>query len=88
MEEIKQPPVHNEEKKTPWYFKKGSFVGAFLLVGPLMLPLVWFHPTMTKSRKALWTVIISILTYFLIVLAMDSLNKIGSYYGQISSMMP
>ena len=86
--ETQQSPLQNEEKKTPWYFKKGSFVGAFLLVGPLMLPLVWFNPKMTKSRKALWTAVILVLTYFLALLTMDSLKKIGTYYGQIGSMMP
>ena len=75
------------ESKLPWYFTKGSLITAFLVVGPLALPLVWLHPKMATSRKVVWTVVTLILTYFMVLYTMESLKKIGEYYGQMKSMM-
>ena len=85
MEETKQTNVGGN--KVPWYFKKGSLVVAFLCVGPLMLPLIWVNPNMSKTRKIFWTGLLSILSYFLIIATMDSMKKIGEYYRQIKTMM-
>ena len=77
-----------EEKKIPWYYRGGGLVTAFLVVGPLMLPLVWLHPTMTRSRKMLWTVVLLILSYFLVVVTMESFKKIGDSYQQLKTLVP
>ena len=34
----------NVKPKEPWYFRKSTLVTAFVLVGPLALPLVWINP--------------------------------------------
>ena len=86
MEEMKQAP--SDGKKTPWYFKKGSLVIAFLCVGPFMLPMVWAHPQMTSTRKMLWTAVILVATYFLVVVSMDSMKKIMDTYQQMKATLP
>ena len=77
-----------EEKKVPWYYKDGSIVVAFLCVGPLALPLVWLNPRMSSTKKAVWSAVIVVLSYFLVVMTLDSLKKIGQYYDQMKTMMP
>ena len=86
MEEKTQ--INEGGKKIPWYFKKSSLVVAFLCVGPLMLPLLWTHPSLSKTRKIFWTVVISVASYFLIISTMESMKKIGEYYRQIKATMP
>ena len=86
MEEMKQTNAGGN--KQPWYFKKRSLVVAFLCVGPLMLPLVWIHPSLSRTRKIFWTVVISAASYFLIVSTLESMKKIGEYYQQIKASMP
>ena len=86
MEEMGQTPA--ETKKVPWYFKNGSLVVAFLCVGPLMLPLVWINPRMTTTKKIIWTVVIAVVSYFMVVVTMDSMKKIGETYQQLKSTMP
>ena len=86
MEEMDQTP--SDGKKVPWYFKNGSLIVAFLCVGPLMLPLVWVNPRMTSTRKIVWTVVIVIATYFLVVATMDSLKKVMETYQQMKATMP
>ena len=73
------------EKKSPpkWYFKTTPIVIAFLCVGPLALPLVWFHPRISKGNKIILTIAILILSYILFRMFMDSLKSIKEYYLMI-----
>jgi hypothetical protein len=74
------------EKKSAvkWYFKTTPIVIAFLCVGPLALPLIWYHPRLSKGNKIILTVIILILSYVLFRMFMDSLKTLKEYYGIIS----
>jgi uncharacterized membrane protein YvbJ len=73
------------EKKSPnkWYFRTTPMVIAFLCVGPFALPLVWFHPRISKTKKIILTIIILILTYLLMRLFMNSLKSVKQYYQLI-----
>ena len=82
MTEIPSP-----QGKIPWYLKTRSIVIAFLCVGPLALPLVWMTPTMTRSKKIIWTVVSLVSSYFLYVWTMDAFKKFEETYAQLKSMM-
>ena len=66
-----------------WYFKTYGVVIAFLCVGPLALPLVWFNPHFCQKTKVIVTIIIIILSWYLGSLLVNSLNSIKQYYGVI-----
>jgi predicted nucleic acid-binding Zn ribbon protein len=51
--------------KTKWYHSTGIVVLALLSVGPLALPLVWFHPRYNKAVKFGVTVAVIALTVVL-----------------------
>lgn len=72
-------------QKTPWYFTSGSLVVSFLLVGPFMLPMVWFHPTMDRKTKTIWTVVASVISAFLIWSTYHSVVKILAYYKMMTA---
>jgi len=74
------------EKKLPWYFKNSVVVVAFLSVGPLALPLVWFHPKMSRTQKILWTVVTLVLTYFLTIVTLNAFKKIMGAYQQFQAL--
>ena len=76
-----------DEQKLPWVYRNSSLIILFLCVGPLMLPLVWLHPRMSVGRKLLWSVVIGVLSYFLVLWTAESLKKIGEYYAEIKTMM-
>lgn len=82
------PTETTPEKKAPWYFKSGSLVIAFLCVGPLMLPLLWMHPKMSKSSKLMLTVVIGVLSYFLVMWTMESFKKISASYQELLGVLP
>ncbi|MFB3919297.1 zinc ribbon domain-containing protein [Candidatus Velamenicoccus archaeovorus] len=69
--------------KTPWYFKTSALVIAFLCVGPLALPLLWFNPRFTMKSKIVWSVVVIVATYYLVVALADALKTIGQYYQEL-----
>jgi len=42
---------------TKWYYRTSSVVISLLLIGPLALPLVWFHPKYSITTKAVVTIL-------------------------------
>ncbi|MGD0336862.1 MAG: hypothetical protein ABSB18_07190 [Candidatus Omnitrophota bacterium] len=72
--------IMGEEKQNKWYFRIDTLVIAFLCVGPLALPLVWFNPRFSMVTKTVITVIVIILSYYLGVLLAASIKAIIEYY--------
>lgn len=71
------------EVKTPWYFKPSFLLLCFLTVGPLALPLVWFHPRYSRKTKIILSVIVLVVTYYLGSLFIHSLQTILDAYRQV-----
>ncbi|HOX54390.1 MAG: hypothetical protein PHI86_06345 [Candidatus Omnitrophica bacterium] len=69
-----------------WYFRNSTLVTAFLIVGPLALPLVWLNPRFSKSNKIIITFIVAVLTYYLASATISSVKTIRDYYWQIQQM--
>ena len=62
---------------TKWYFKTPFVVIAVGAVGPLALPLIWFHPRLTRKHKVLITIAVLILTYLTLLLLKDTLRLVN-----------
>lgn len=69
-----------KKQQEKWYFKTYFLVVVFLCIGPLVLPLIWFHPTFSRKKKIIITVIVVIISYFLGILFANSLKSINRYY--------
>ena len=61
--------------KLPWYFGTASVVASLLTVGPLALPLVWFHPKLPVVWKVVITVGVLVLTWFSVMVVLEFLNR-------------
>lgn len=70
-----------EENKTKWYFRKEFIVVGFLIVGPLILPLLWANPGISRTAKWVWSVIFIGGTIGLLALAPILMNKLMSMLG-------
>ena len=55
-------------------------VVAFLVVGPLMLPLVWFNPHVPRRNKLVWSVVISVVSLLLILATVKAIRTLIEYY--------
>lgn len=73
--------------KIKWYFSTANIVIAFLFVGPLALPFVWFHPRYKKTTKIIVTVFVSVITALVIYLLIKLVPKIWEYYSQLEEVM-
>jgi len=69
-----------DRQQDKWYFKTSMLIIAFLCVGPLALPLVWFNPRFSKRSKVIISIIVIILTYYLGIAFVNSLKSISRYY--------
>ena len=74
-----------EPAKEKWYFKNSFVVTAFVVAGALALPLVWFHPRYSRKAKILTTVVSLVISYFVTLVMMRSVQSILEYYRQIQS---
>ena len=70
-----------------WYFKTTGIVIAFLCVGPLALPLIWWNPRWNVSRKAIWTAIVLILTWLIVIASIEAISRLEEAYTQLMRTM-
>ncbi|MFH1201388.1 MAG: zinc ribbon domain-containing protein [Candidatus Omnitrophota bacterium] len=72
-----------KKPKEKWYFRTSTIIVGFLCVGPLVLPMVWFNPRLSKRNKIIVSIIIIILSYYLGKIFLNSLQSINKYYQQV-----
>jgi hypothetical protein len=72
-----------KKEKEKWYFKPFGMLCAFFCVGPFALPLVWFNPSLDKTKKIIITVIVLGLSVYLTIVTIKSLQSIFKYYNLI-----
>ena len=41
-----------------WYHRNSTVIISMVLIGPLALPLVWFHPTYSVATKVVVTILV------------------------------
>ena len=73
-------------KKGKWYFGTSSLVVSFLMVGPFMLPLVWFNPELSSSKKVGYTIAILALSAVLLQMFLKSLENLKEYMDVLGGM--
>jgi hypothetical protein len=71
----------------PWYFKPSVIVMTFLCAGPLAIPLIGLHPTMGRTKKIIYIVLMSIISYYLLVSTMAAIDALSEYYKQMDKML-
>ena len=62
-------------RQTPWYFRTSAIVIAICCVGPLALPMIWWHPRMTRTWKIGLSIAILALTLMMTWLSYESFLK-------------
>ena len=72
--------------KQPWYYRNTSMVVAFLVAGPLMLPMVWLNPKFDLFKKVILTVIVLAITYGLILFMAQSMRNMFDYSKRIAGL--
>ena len=79
-------PSASAAAKLPWYFGKTFLIFAFLSVGPLALPLLWWHPRLSLAWKVGLSIGILVLSWFLYLATLESLRTLEEYYRLLDSL--
>jgi len=74
------------EEKMPWYFRKTFVIIAVGCVGPLALPLIWWHPKTTRSWKIGLTLGILVLSWLLFQATIESIKTFKEYYKLLQDL--
>jgi hypothetical protein len=64
------------QKELRWYFRTIFIVIAFCIVGPLVLPLIWWHPRISSEWKIALSIGILAFSCFLFDSTMDAIHSI------------
>jgi predicted nucleic acid-binding Zn ribbon protein len=84
LDASRQPRISAQQIE--WYFRKSFIVIAILCVGPLALPLIWWHPQMTRAWKIGLTIVILVLSWILVQMSIDSIRMIKEYYQLLKDL--
>ncbi|MDP8265605.1 MAG: zinc ribbon domain-containing protein [Candidatus Aceula meridiana] len=77
----------NKEKKAAWYLRTSSITIGFLMVGPLVLPLVWINPTYSRNKKIIITIVICLITFFVTKAMVLSVRQIKESYRPLLEIL-
>ncbi len=77
----------NKKPVKKWYFRTSTLVIGFLCVGPLILPLVWINPGLTRTKKIVISLVVVITSYYLGVLFAKFLQSLQSSYDLLQELI-
>ena len=80
------PQPSRKKDAAPWYFRKANIIIAFLCVGPLALPLIWWRPNTSRAWKIVITAMVLALSWLTYLSTMNSIRVIEQYYKMLNSL--
>ncbi|MEI8242715.1 MAG: zinc ribbon domain-containing protein [bacterium] len=80
------PPGQPQGESVPWYFRAGNLVVAVLCVGPLALPLIWWHPRMARGWKLALTLLIAVASWVAFQAIQSVLRQLSATFQIIQGM--
>jgi len=69
-----------------FFFRPLGMITAFLCVGPLMLPLVWWNPRLRRESKIVLTAVIGVVSTLLGLATVRSIENILDYYRTLTEL--
>ncbi|MFA5200228.1 MAG: hypothetical protein WC442_04910 [Candidatus Omnitrophota bacterium] len=71
------------DRDQKWYFRTWSLIASFLVLGPLMLPLVWANPRFNRKTKIIISALIILLTILQGLILVKTMKLLNGYYQKI-----
>ena len=73
--------------KKKWFYNAWIIAVAFLCFGPLALPLVWYRPRTKLYLKVLISVVVIILTVWMMQKMLKVLENVLLYYKELADVL-
>lgn len=80
------PPTLPEQTRQPtekWYFQKISLILILACIGPFGLPLIWWHPKLSRVWKFGITAAILLITWLSVVATIEALRMLQESYSEL-----
>ncbi|MCK4979654.1 MAG: zinc ribbon domain-containing protein [Candidatus Delongbacteria bacterium] len=74
------------KEKLPWYFRISFIVFMVLSVGPFSLPLIWWHPGMSRTWKITLTIIVILMSWLFYVITVNTIENLREYYKLLNEL--
>ncbi|MSU19845.1 MAG: zinc ribbon domain-containing protein [Pedosphaera sp.] len=79
--------VGSEYTPLAWKFRPSGLIIAFLGIGPLMLPLVWWHPTMPTRWKVFWSAGIFGVSLLIVLACIWAYPRLVELYQELQKLL-
>ena len=73
--------------KIKWFYKPVWIVVAILAAGPFALPLVWFSPALKPWHKILTTIVIILISVWLVKATVDIYSTLSKQMAELQSVI-
>ncbi|MDQ8196341.1 hypothetical protein QEH59_18035 [Coraliomargarita sp. SDUM461004] len=70
-----------------WYFRKVYLVLILGCIGPLGLPLIWWHPTLHRYWKVAITLVLILITWLSLLATIETLKILSDSYVELQHML-
>jgi len=70
----------------PWYFNTSLIIMLTCLVGPLTLPLIWYHPRLNKEWKIIVSIFLVLGSIVMLTGLYFSIKSLIVYFGMLMEM--
>lgn len=77
--------IPDQRPTLPWYTRTSFIVMALACVGPLAIPLIWLRPNLSQTTKISLTIIIGVISWFLLKLTYQAFQQVLAYYDLLQS---
>lgn len=79
--------VTSPRTKQKWYFNPVPIVLILASVGPFGLPLIWWHPKLSRTLKTALTAAIFLITAMGTIATIESLKVLKESYHELQQML-
>ncbi|MFT5836773.1 MAG: hypothetical protein ACI9ZV_000271 [Candidatus Azotimanducaceae bacterium] len=70
-----------------WYFRKIYLILILGCIGPLGLPLIWWHPKLSRGWKIGLTLAILVITWLSVIASVEALKMLQGSYAELMQTM-
>ncbi|WPJ95750.1 hypothetical protein SH580_20225 [Coraliomargarita algicola] len=87
---VRPPIMHDAAPTQPahkWYFRKSYLILILACIGPLGLPLIWWHPNLHRRWKIGLTIGLVLLTWLSIISTIEAVKILQESLSEVQQML-
>jgi len=86
LEDVPRRPRPQSRNKVPWFFSTTFLITVGTLLGPFVLPLLWFHPRLPKEWKIVLSAVVLLASIVMGVALVYSVQSLLDYFKLLNDL--